>query len=80
MREFILYTQPNCGLCTDAEIQISLAQEDVNFNVEQINIQKNDALNELYCLRVPVLMDKSTETIIQEGQIDFVTIIDYMNR
>ncbi|WP_414054126.1 glutaredoxin family protein [Macrococcus equi] len=80
MNEVILYTQPNCGLCNDAKIQLEIAHEDVALKVEEINIQLNDALNELYCIRVPVLVDRKNKQVIQEGQIDFVTIIDYFSK
>ncbi|WP_414043721.1 glutaredoxin family protein [Macrococcus sp. EM39E] len=77
MKELILYIQPNCGLCEDAKIQINLAKEDVKFNIEEVNIEENEVLNTLYCLRVPVLIDRSNQKIVQEGQVDFVTIIEY---
>lgn len=79
MKDLIFYTQPHCGLCEDAKIQIHLAKEDVTFNIEEINIEEDEALNTLYCLRVPVLIDKSNQKIIQEGNIDFVTIIEYID-
>ncbi|MFC6292049.1 thioredoxin family protein [Macrococcus epidermidis] len=77
MEHIIFYTQPNCNLCDDAKFQISFAQEDIDINVTEVNIQQDDKLNELYCLSVPVLIDKDTGATIQEGNVDFVTIIDY---
>ncbi|MCG7419427.1 glutaredoxin family protein [Macrococcus epidermidis] len=77
MEHIIFYTQPNCNLCDDAKFQISFAQEDIDIKVTEVNIQQDDKLNELYCLSVPVLIDKETGATIQEGNVDFVTIIDY---
>lgn len=77
MEHIIFYTQPNCNLCDDAKFQISFAQEDIDIKVTEVNIQQDDKLNELYCLSVPVLIDKDTGATIQEGNVDFVTIIDY---
>ncbi|MCE4955827.1 glutaredoxin family protein [Macrococcoides caseolyticum] len=79
MKKLYLYTQQNCGLCEEAKIQIKLAQDDVHFDIEEINIQNDDALHEMYCLRVPVLYDPVAHIVVQEGQIDFITIIDYMS-
>ncbi|MCH4984895.1 glutaredoxin family protein [Macrococcoides goetzii] len=77
MEHIIFYTQPNCNLCDDAKFQISFAKEDIDIKVTEVNIQQDDKLNELYCLSVPVLIDKDTGATIQEGNVDFVTIIDY---
>ncbi|MCU7556327.1 glutaredoxin family protein [Macrococcus capreoli] len=80
MKDLILYTQPRCGLCNDAKIQIEFAQAQCSFEVKEINILSDDQLNELYCMRVPVLVDAERAFVIQEGQIDFVTIIEYMEQ
>lgn len=77
MEHIIFYTQPNCSLCRDAKLQIEFAQENIDIEVTEIDIQQDDHLNELYCLRVPVLIDKHTGMTIQEGNIDFVTIVEY---
>lgn len=77
MEHIIFYTQLNCNLCDDAKFQISFAKEDIDIKVTEVNIQQDDKLNELYCLSVPVLIDKDTGATIQEGNVDFVTIIDY---
>ena len=77
MGHIIFYTQPNCSLCDDAKLQISFAQEDINIKETEVNIKQDDVLNELYCLSVPVLIDKDTGVTIQEGNIDFVTIINF---
>lgn len=77
MEHIIFYTQPNCNLCDDAKFQISFAKEDIDIKVTEVNIQQDDKFNELYCLSVPVLIDKDTGATIQEGNVDFVTIIDY---
>lgn len=79
MQYCLLYTQPNCALCNDAEIQINLAASEIELSYTAVNIKEDDRLHEKYCMRVPVLIDKENNQIIQEGNIDFVTIIEYFS-
>ncbi|WP_240664010.1 glutaredoxin family protein [Macrococcus sp. DPC7161] len=75
--KMILFTQPNCGLCVDAKIQLDLIKEELksqSLEIEEINIQTNEDLLQQYMLRVPVLIYR--DHIIQEGNIDFVTVLD----
>lgn len=74
MNHLILYTQPNCGLCDDAKIQLKLAQDDVELTYKEIDITEDDSLMNEYMLRVPILMQG--DIVIQEGNIDFITIIE----
>lgn len=75
--KMILFTQPNCGLCVDAKIQLDLIKEELktqSLEIEEVNIQTNEDLLQEYMLRVPVL--KYHEHVIQEGVIDFVTVLN----
>lgn len=70
------YVGSNCGLCEDAKIQIDFFKESYNHDikVDTINIEEDDTLHEKFMLRVPVVEYKGV--VLQEGHIDFVTLIE----
>ncbi len=68
------YTRPNCSLCTEGLVTLQLVQEDRNFTVEIINIEKDEALHEKYMLMIPVV-EKDSD-IIQYGALDYVTLME----
>lgn len=76
MKTLTLLVGKYCGLCEDARMQIRFAQEDAAFEVEEIMIEGDEVLEAEYFLRIPVLMDG--DKIVQEGNIDFVTIIEFL--
>ena len=68
------YTRPNCGLCEEARLQLSMVAEDIELEIEEINIEEDDAAHEKYMLRIPVIESKGE--IIQEGRIDYPTLLE----
>ena len=78
MKELTLVVGNQCGLCNDAQIQIALAQEDIDFTVNEINITSDPALEAQYFMSIPVLLHN--DVVVQEGQIDFVTILEYLKK
>lgn len=79
MLNLTYYTRDNCGLCNEGKLQIRLALSELRDNVvkmTEVNIDKDDDLQEEYMVRIPVLNDG--DKVIQEGNLDFVTIYDYI--
>lgn len=76
--EVYFYTRPGCHLCDDARLMLKLVQEDVSFEVKEVNIEEDDALHEKYMLMIPVV--ELAGEIIQYGQIDYPTILDALLR
>lgn len=76
--ELTLFTQPNCKLCDDAKYQLDFAKEEIPFSVKEIDITHDDELMERWQLRVPVLIYQ--DAVIQEGSIDFVTVIEELSK
>ncbi|WP_052255706.1 glutaredoxin family protein [Salinicoccus sp. YB14-2] len=73
------YTRDRCALCDEGILQIKIALSELremNVKINKVNIDEDDALQEEYMVRVPVL--KHDATIIQEGVLDFVQIYDYL--
>lgn len=65
--------------CDDGEIQLALALEDYpDVIVEKIDIDTSDALQQKYMLEVPVVEHRGK--VIQYGKIDFVTILEYVEK
>ena len=79
MLNLTYYTRDNCGLCNEGKLQIRLALSELRDNVvkmTEVNIDNDDSLQEEYMVRIPVLSDG--DNVIQEGNLDFVTIYDYI--
>lgn len=71
------YSRPNCSLCEEGLRTIKLLQEDIPFELEIINIEKDDALHEKYMLLIPVV--EKDGKIIQHGILDYVTLYEALN-
>jgi glutaredoxin len=68
------YSRSNCPLCEEARLMLELVKEDIYFDIEEINIEEDDELHEKYLLRIPVIESKGQ--IIQEGRIDYPTLLE----
>lgn len=69
-----LYSRTNCPLCEEARLMLELVKDDINFDIEEINIEEDDELHEKYLLRIPVI--ESGGKVIQEGRIDYPTLLE----
>lgn len=69
-----LYTRPGCHLCDDARLMLKLVQEDVSFEMSEVNIEEDDELHEKYMLMIPVVVFE--DEIIQYGQVDYATLLE----
>lgn len=68
------YTRPGCHLCDDARLMLKLVQEDVSFEINEVNIEIDEELHEKYMLMIPVV--EFENEIIQYGQVDYATLLD----
>ena len=68
------YTRPGCHLCEEARLMLKLVQEDVSFEINEMNIEEDEALHEKYMLMIPVVEFEGE--IIQYGQLDYATILE----
>lgn len=50
-----LYTRNRCPLCDKAKAALLELKEEWEFKLEEIDIEKNDELTELYGLMIPVV-------------------------
>ena len=66
------YTRPNCPLCDEAKLMITLVQEDIPFTLDERNIDERDEWTEKYGLMIPVV--ELDGEIVQYGQVDYVTL------
>ncbi|QBP40496.1 glutaredoxin family protein [Paenisporosarcina antarctica] len=71
------YSRANCSLCIEAWMMLQLVKEDVHLDIEEINIEENDEIHEKYVLRIPVIEYKGE--VIQEGRIDYPTLLEAFN-
>ena len=74
MMKVQFYSRSNCPLCEEARLMLELVKEDINLHIEEINIEKVDEIHEKYLLRIPVI--ESNGQIIQEGRIDYPTLLE----
>lgn len=72
MKQVLFYTRNQCGLCQDAKITLKLLQDELGFEIKEIDIDESDDLTERFGLMIPVVeMDGE---ILQYGQIDYFTL------
>ncbi|MFC3420253.1 glutaredoxin family protein [Salinicoccus hispanicus] len=79
MLEMTYYTRKQCPLCDEGKEQINLALSELRYNdvkMSAVDIDKDDALQEEYMIRVPVLVHEGN--VVQEGIIDFAYVYDYL--
>lgn len=74
MDQIRYYARKNCALCDEGLHTLKLVQEDVQFHLEIIDIEKNEELHEKFMLMIPVV--EINGEIVQYGQIDYPTILD----
>jgi glutaredoxin len=51
----IVYTRPGCHLCDEAKAAINEARRDQEFTLEEVNIDEDPKLAELYGYDIPVV-------------------------
>lgn len=52
----VLYSRPGCGLCDEARAVIAAERERARFDLEEIDVSGDDALELEYGVRIPVVL------------------------
>ena len=68
------YTRANCPLCEEARLMLQLVQEDFEIDVQEVDIESDEALHEKYMLMIPVV-EKDGKTIIY-GNIGYIELLE----
>ena len=55
MRTVTLYTRPGCHLCDDARAALQQLSAQHEFEIDEVNIETDDALHAAYLERIPVI-------------------------
>jgi glutaredoxin len=55
MKTVTLYTRPGCHLCDDARAALLELRERTPFDLDEIDIETDDALHAAYLERIPVI-------------------------
>lgn len=68
-----LLTKPYCGLCEEAEFQLSKYAQKYNFNLIKINVEdrENKEFNRKYYFNIPVVLVKDFEF---KSRIDYKSL------
>ncbi|TYS89206.1 glutaredoxin family protein [Rossellomorea aquimaris] len=72
MKQVLFYTRNQCGLCQDAKITLKLLEDELGFEIKEIDIDESDDLTERFGLMIPVV--EMEGEILQYGQIDYFTL------
>lgn len=73
MKTITYYMRSNCELCEEGLRTLKLVQEDIEFYIEEKNIEADDALHEKYMFMIPVV--EYNGEVIQYGYLDYVTLL-----
>ncbi|MEK4627311.1 MAG: glutaredoxin family protein [Solibacillus sp.] len=71
------YSRPDCELCNEGLHVLKIVQEDISFDIEQINIEENDVIHEKYMFMIPVV--EQDGDVIQYGQLDYPTLLEALS-
>ena len=55
MKTVTLYTRPGCHLCDEARAKLEQLRAEVGFELEEVDIETDDALHAAYLERIPVI-------------------------
>jgi glutaredoxin len=55
MKTVTLYTRPGCHLCDDARAALDALRARHAFDIEEVDIETDDALHAAYLERIPVI-------------------------
>lgn len=73
-----LYTRNGCHLCEQAEKDILDLKRDYRFQLNMVDIDKNDELTELYGLIIPVVLVNGKEAVF--GRINKIDISNRLQK
>jgi glutaredoxin len=72
MRTVVLYGRPGCCLCDDARELLERVRESHPFELEELDIEADDALLRTYLERIPVVTidgEEAFELFVQESEL-----------
>lgn len=56
MVSVVLYSRPGCGLCDEARVVIEVERARTPFDLEEVDVSTDDALELEYGIRIPVVL------------------------
>jgi glutaredoxin len=54
--EITVYSRPDCHLCADAMVALRALQGELGFELRELDIDRDDALQRVYFERIPVIV------------------------
>ena len=78
MPEVLLYSRPRCGLCDEAREVILAARARVAFDLREVDVSGDDALELEYGIRIPVVLIDGVERF--EVRVDAGELHGYLGR
>ncbi len=73
MRTVVLYGRPDCHLCENALVVVQSVRTRVEFALEEIDIESDDALFTRYLERIPVVTidgNEAFELFVDEHELE----------
>ena len=71
-----LYWRDNCSLCEEALVMLEWLREDYPFELEQIDITTDEALEAKYLFEIPVVIYEGH--VISQGRYDDSKVEDFV--
>jgi glutaredoxin len=68
-----LYSRPGCGLCDDAREVLLSVRARIAFELREVDISGDDALERAYGVRIPVVLvdgEERFEISVDEGELE----------
>jgi glutaredoxin len=68
-----LYSRPGCGLCDEAREVLMAVRRRIAFELHEVDISGDDALERAYGVRIPVVLvdgEERFEISVDEGELE----------
>ena len=76
MHAVVLYSRPGCGLCDEARDVLLAERERTPFDLEEVDVSGDDALELEYGIRIPVVTIDDREAFeIEVDPAEFAAIV-----
>ena len=78
LRRITLLERPQCSLCEEVYVWLTLYQDDYGFEVERKNIEDDDRLHEIYAMSIPVVRIAGNEHELTARELDLASLESFL--
>ncbi|PYZ95799.1 glutaredoxin [Alteribacter lacisalsi] len=77
-RNLTFYTKKDCPLCEEGLVLLEMLKDEYSFEINEVDIYKDDVLLEKYQIRIPVV-EAENGAVVDEGRLSLYTLEKNLN-